>query len=31
MDWQNLLTLVAVAIVWYVLMAKILPRFGVGT
>jgi hypothetical protein len=31
MDWQNLLTLVAVVIVWYVLMAKILPRFGVGT
>jgi hypothetical protein len=31
MNLQDILYLAAVAVVWYLLVAKILPRFGVGT
>jgi hypothetical protein len=31
MNWQDILYLAAVGVVWYFLVTKILPRFGVGT
>jgi hypothetical protein len=31
MDLTDLLTLAVMLVVWYVLLAKVLPRFGVGT
>lgn len=31
MNWQDILTIAVFVIVWYLLVAKILPRMGVGT
>jgi hypothetical protein len=31
MNWQDIITIVVFVAVWYLLMAKILPRMGVGT
>jgi len=31
MNWQELLYLAGFAALWYLVVGKILPRFGIGT
>ncbi len=31
MNWQDILTIAVFVAVWYLLVAKVLPRFGVGS
>jgi len=31
MSWQDILSLAVFVAVWYLLMAKVFPRLGIGT
>ena len=31
MDWLDIVYVIGLAFVWYLLMGRILPKFGVGT
>lgn len=31
MPWQDLILIVVFIVVWYIIVARILPKFGVGT
>jgi hypothetical protein len=31
MAWQDIIYIVVFVVIWYLLVAKILPRFGIGS